>query len=105
MKTVQTVPKRPLFDAAPTGAASAFRDWKSNSNFVVGLLNVGEKNMNGLLFRKQRRNGRRVSAFGNWKGNSNFAVNLTNVGEKNVKGLLFRKQPRTSGGFRLSEME
>ena len=33
--------------------AFAFQNWQSNSNFVVSLPNVSEKDVKGLLFRKQ----------------------------------------------------
>ena len=36
---------------------SASRNWESISNFVVSLPNVSEKNVKGLLFRKQPRTG------------------------------------------------
>ncbi len=48
--------------------------------------------MKGLLFRKQPRNGRRLSAFRNRESVSNFVVILPNVSEKDVKGLLFRQR-------------
>ena len=60
---------------------------QSISNFVVSLPNVREKDVKGLLFRKQPRNGRRLSAFRNWESTSNFVASLPNLSKKDVKGL------------------
>ena len=42
-----------LLRERPTCAVSNYRNWKSNSNFMVSLPNVREKDVKGLLFRKQ----------------------------------------------------
>ena len=39
--------------AADGRLLSAFRNWESNSNFIVSLPNVSKKDVKGLLSRKQ----------------------------------------------------
>ena len=91
MKTVQTVSKRPLFDAAPTGRRGICI---RSGACCIAAAHVPIRTAEVLKLR----------VLVSLQGNSNFAVSLTNVGEKNVKGLLFRKQPRTVE-FRLYEID
>ena len=77
---------------------------QSISSTIVGLPNAGEKDVKGLLFHKQQRNGRRLSAPRNWISISKFVVSLPNSSEKGVKGMLSSKQRLNGRRFSVFEI-